>query len=112
MTAAPTWISEKASRSIYPAQVERTLAQLCERWPDGEADLRGVLEQFPLGEDALLHLIAMSSICAARLVADPAILLWLRHPDVCASVRGHGRMLADLRANAGESIAAQNFRAL
>ncbi|MFN2476098.1 MAG: hypothetical protein ABR526_07145 [Chthoniobacterales bacterium] len=112
MTAAPAWISEKASRSIYPAQVERTLAQLCERWSEGEADLRATLEQFPLGEEALLHLLAVSSICAARLVAEPSILQWLRHPDVCASERGPGRMLADLRAGAGESIAAQNFRAL
>lgn len=112
MSDAPRWVDEKAGRSLYPAQVNRTLAQLCERWPLGEADLRELIEQFPLGEEALLHLVAVSSICAARLLADPQILEWLRHPDVCAADRGAGRMLRDLQAAAGGTISAQNFRAL
>ena len=112
MSEATGWIQDKASRTIYPGQVERTLARLAEQWPAGEANLRELLEQFPLGEDALLHLLSVSSICAARLVREPGILLWLRHPDVCASVRGRGRMLADLKATTAESISAQNFRAL
>ncbi|CAN5622562.1 bifunctional [glutamate--ammonia ligase]-adenylyl-L-tyrosine phosphorylase/[glutamate--ammonia-ligase] adenylyltransferase [soil metagenome] len=112
MSEAPGWIRDKAIASINPPQVERTLADLAERWPAGEADLRQTIEDFPLGRDALLHLLAVSSICAARLVADPRILSWLQHPDVCASERGHGRMLRDLRAAAGETVSAQNFRAL
>lgn len=112
MSGAPTWVDEKAGRSLHPAQVNRTLAQLCERWPRGEADLRELIERFPLGEEALLHLVAVSSICAARLLADPQILEWLRHPDVCAAGRGAGRMLRDLEVAAGGTISAQNFRAL
>ena len=72
-----------------------------------------MIEQFPLGEVALLHLLSVSSICAARLAQDPQILVWLRHPDVCADARSRGRMLADLgRVTANASIGAQNFRAL
>ncbi len=112
MSNAPGWIREKAGTSLNPPQVERILAELAERWEPGEADLRDTIEAFPLGEVALLHLLAVSSICAARLVADPQILVWLRHPDVCASGRGHGRMLTDLGAASGETISAQNFRAL
>ncbi|MBA3273783.1 MAG: bifunctional [glutamate--ammonia ligase]-adenylyl-L-tyrosine phosphorylase/[glutamate--ammonia-ligase] adenylyltransferase [Chthoniobacterales bacterium] len=112
MSEAPGWIRDKATASLNPPQVERALADLTERWPDGESELRRTIEEFPLGENALLHLLAVSSICAARLVADPQILSWLEHPDVCASPRGHGRMLKDLRAAAGEIVSAQNFRAL
>jgi glutamate-ammonia-ligase adenylyltransferase len=112
MTAAPDWIREKAASSLHPGQVERTLAQLAQRWPAGEADLRDTIERLPLGEDALLHLLAVSSICCARLVGDPDILVWLSHPDVSADRRGHGRMVADLRKSTTAPIAAANFRAL
>ena len=112
MTDAATWVREKAATSLNPPQVERTLAQLAENWPAGETDLRRTIETFPLGQAALLHLLSVSSICAARLVADPQILSWLQHPDVSASRRGHGRMLADLRATTRDTISAQNFRAL
>jgi [glutamine synthetase] adenylyltransferase / [glutamine synthetase]-adenylyl-L-tyrosine phosphorylase len=111
VSEVPEWIRDKAAGTIHPGQVERTLAQLAEKWATGE-ELRDVLEQFPLGEDALLHLLSVSSICAARLIREPEILTWLRHPDVCASTRGRGRMLADLKASTTESINAQNFRAL
>lgn len=109
---APAWTHEKAAGSVNPPQVARTLAELAARWPVSEADLRSTIESFPLGEGALLHLLAVSSICAERLVADPQILSWLQHPDVCATRRGHGRMLADLGAATSGSISAQNFRAL
>lgn len=112
MSATPEWVNEKAARTINPGQVERTLSRLAEPWPGGETGLRSLLEQFPLGEDALLHLLAVSSICATRLTLDPDILVWLSHPDVCASSRGRGRMLADLRHGATEPISAQNFRRL
>lgn len=113
MTETPAWIREKAAGSLHPRQVERTLTQLCEKWAAGESDLRMTIERFPLGQQSLLHLLAVSSVCAARLVADPQILAWLQHPDVCRAERGHGRMLADLRVAAGsEAISAQNFRTL
>ena len=112
MSEPPDWIRQKATASIHPGQVERTLARLGEQWAGGEQELRATVERFPLGEPALLHLLAASSICCNRLIVEPEILTWLAHPDVCAAARGRGRMLADLRRNASESISAQNFRAL
>ena len=112
MSEAPDWIRAKAAGAIHPGQVERTLTRLAEQWKTGGSDLRELLEQFPLGEGALLHLLSVSSICAARLVREPEILTWLQHPDVCTSGRGRGRMLADLKASTTDSISAQNFRAL
>ncbi|MDQ2919190.1 MAG: hypothetical protein M3R10_04850, partial [Verrucomicrobiota bacterium] len=112
MSYASDWIALRSAKTLYPGQVERTLRQLDERWPTDAPELRKVVEEFPLGVDALLHLISISSICAARLVREPEILLWLRHPDVCADSRGRGRMIADLQVPNESSIASQNFRAL
>ena len=112
MSEVPDWVRRKSVPTINPGQVERTLARLAEQWPAGEAEFRAFVEQFPLGEEALLHLLAVSSICCARLILEPEILNWLAHPDVCAASRGRGRMLADLRRGAGEPISAQNFRRL
>src|SRR5438309_5471210 len=115
MDRGRSWIREKAAASLNPSQVENTLLQLSEAWSrDGGTAprLTDVIEKFPLGEAALLHLLAMSSICATRLVRHPEILLWLGQPDVCLSTRGYEQMANDLRALAGDSIAAENFRAL
>ena len=113
MDDARAWITEKAAHALYPGQVERTLTALAENWPEGEDDLRTVVEQFPLGEAALLHLLSVSSIGAARLVRDPHILPWLRHPEVSGEPRGPNRMRADLRrATKSTSVSAENFRAL
>ena len=106
------WISQKAAETVDPGQVERTLARIAEQWPADPPELRDLLETFPLGLDALLHLISVSSICAARLVRQPAILPWLAHPDVCAASRTRRRMLADLHRAAGTSLAEDNFREL
>src|SRR5438309_7428651 len=115
MDRGRSWIREKAAASLNPSQVENTLLQLSEAWSrDGGTAprLTDVIEKFPLGEAALLHLLAMSSICATRLVRHPEILLWLGQPDACLSARGYEQMANDLRALAGDSIAAENFRAL
>ncbi|MDQ2659057.1 MAG: bifunctional [glutamate--ammonia ligase]-adenylyl-L-tyrosine phosphorylase/[glutamate--ammonia-ligase] adenylyltransferase [Verrucomicrobiota bacterium] len=113
MSEGLEWIRQKAATTPFPGQVERALARLAENWPNEEPELRLVVEQFPLGENALLHLLAVSSIGAARLAHDPQILVWLRHPDVCASARSRGRMLADLRrVTTDAAIATQNFRQL
>jgi glutamate-ammonia-ligase adenylyltransferase len=106
------WIREKAAASLNPSQLENTLLQLSETWPPAALPIVDVIENFPLGEGALLHLIAMSSICATRLVRHPEILLWLGQPDGCLSARGYEQMANDLRDLAGDSIAAENFRAL
>src|SRR5215813_11921075 len=112
MDHPPGWIREKAATSLNPTQVETTLVQLNERWPANGMPLAGVVEQFPLGEAALLHLLAVSSICAARFTRNPETLLWLAQPEVCLASRGHTEMLAKLRALAADSAADKNFRAL
>jgi glutamate-ammonia-ligase adenylyltransferase len=107
------WIREKAAASLNPSQVETTLIQLSERWPTNALPVVSVIEQFPLGEAALLHLLAVSSICATRLTQNPETLLWLRQPEVCLAPRGYAEMLSDLRASTtGDSIAKQDFAAL
>src|SRR6266481_988489 len=106
------WIREKAAASINPAQVETVLIHLAEHWPETAQPLAGVVEQFPLGEVALLHLLAVSSICAARLTHDPDSLLWLCQPQICCAARGYAEMLGYLQRSAGNSIADQGFSAL
>jgi glutamate-ammonia-ligase adenylyltransferase len=106
------WIREKAAASLNPPQVETTLVQLSERWPATAQSLDDVVEQFPLGEPALLHLLAVSSICATRLTRNPETLLWLARPEVCLASRGHAEMFSELHALADDSISDQNFAAL
>ncbi len=106
------WIREKAATSLNPSQVETTLVQLNEQWPANAIPLAEVIEQFPLGETALLHLLAVSSICATRLTRNPETLLWLAQPEVCLASRGHAEMVAELHALAGDSAAENNFGAL
>jgi [glutamine synthetase] adenylyltransferase / [glutamine synthetase]-adenylyl-L-tyrosine phosphorylase len=106
------WIREKAATSLNPSQVETTLVQLNEQWPGNAMPLAELVEQFPLGEAALLHLLAVSSICATRFTRNPETLLWLAQPEVCLTSRGHMEMLAELHALAGESAAGQNFTGL
>src|ERR1700687_996471 len=104
MDRGDRWMREKATASLHPSQVENTLLQLGERWPSDAAPLLDVIEQFPLGEAALLHLLAMSSICAARLVRYPDILLWLSQADVCLSHRNYGQMSNELHQAAGDLV--------
>jgi [glutamine synthetase] adenylyltransferase / [glutamine synthetase]-adenylyl-L-tyrosine phosphorylase len=106
------WIREKAAASLNAPQVETTLVQLSERWPATAESLVSVVEQYPLGESALLHLLAVSSICATRLTRNPETLLWLRQPEVCLASRGYAEMFSELHARANDSIAKENFAAL
>jgi [glutamine synthetase] adenylyltransferase / [glutamine synthetase]-adenylyl-L-tyrosine phosphorylase len=112
MAGSDHWIREKAAASINPAQVETALIHLTGHWPETAQPLADVVEQFPLGEAALLHLLAVSSICAARLTHDPDTLLWLSQPQICGAPRGYGEMLGYLQRSAGNSIADQGFSAL
>jgi glutamate-ammonia-ligase adenylyltransferase len=101
------------SGSIRPAQVESTLSALEANWPAAAPPLGAVIAGFPLGSETLFHLLSVSSICGARLIQHPEILLWLAQPETCADRRGYGLMLTDLRNLAGkEPIAAENFRLL
>jgi len=74
MDRGDRWIREKAAASINPPQVENTLAQLSEKWPATAPSFVDIIEQFPLGEAALLHLLAVSSSCSARLIRNPETL--------------------------------------
>src|SRR5262249_12541553 len=112
MPRSNRWIREKAAASIDPAQVETVLIQLDEHWPETARPLIDVVERFSLGEAALLHLLAVSSICAARLTHDPDSLLWLCQPQISCAPRGYGEMLGYLQRSAGNSIADQGFSAL
>jgi [glutamine synthetase] adenylyltransferase / [glutamine synthetase]-adenylyl-L-tyrosine phosphorylase len=112
MARSDHWIRKKAATSINPAQVETALIHLREHWPETAQPLADVVEQFPLGEAALLHLLAVSSICAARLTHDPDSLLWLCQPQICGAPRGYAEMLGYLQRSAGNSIADQGFSAL
>ncbi len=107
-----SWIKTKASASLYPAQVETTLIQLTERWPASGVSLREFIENFPLGEEALLHLVALSTICGTRIIRTPELLLWLAQPEVCTRGRSRAEMTAKLDQLIDENIAANNFRAL
>ncbi len=62
---------------------------------------RTVLDRFPLGTDALVHLLAVSPISAEKLSVDPGLLEWLAHPEISASDRGPMRMRAELAALRG-----------
>src|SRR5438034_6556678 len=112
MARSDHWTHKKAAASINPAQVETALIHLREHWPETAQPLIDVVEQFPLGEAALIHLLAVSSICAARLTHDPDSLLWLCQPQVCGAPRSYAEMLGYLLRSAGNSIADQGFSAL
>src|SRR5215467_13572527 len=112
MVAYGRWIREKSASSLNPPQVESSLVQLGERWPANAPSLAQTVEQFPLGETSLLHLLAVSSICAARLTRDPETLLWLSRPEVCLASRGRAEMLAEVHALTRDSVVDNNFEAL
>ncbi len=106
------WIREKAAASLNPPQIETALVQLSEKWPVTAPSFVDIIEQFPLGEAALLHLLAVSSSCTARFIRNPETLLWLHQPETCLAARDYGEMFNDLLTLAGNSIAAENFAVL
>src|SRR5215831_13390114 len=112
MRCCESWIWEKAAGSLNPPQVEAALVQLSQRWPVTAPPFAELVEQFPLGEAALLHLLAVSSICATRLTQNLETLLWLCQPEVCLASHGYAEMSGDLHALASDSLANQNFAAL
>ena len=106
------WVSKKAAVTFHPRQVESALLQLYDAWPETAPPLVDLIENFPLGETALLHLLALSSVCVSRLVRDPETLLWLAQGEISAERRGPRRMLGDLQAWNDGAIATDNFRPL
>src|SRR5881227_2207651 len=112
MDACARWIREKSATSLNPSQVQTSLVQLSEQWPASAQSLIEVVQEFPLGEAALLHLLAVSSICATRLTRNPETLLWLSQPEVCLASRGRAEMLAEVHALTSDSEVDNNFGAL
>src|SRR5436305_2748980 len=112
MDACARWIRERSAASLNPSQVQTSLVQLSEQWPASAQSLIEVVEQFPLGEAALLHLFAVSSICAARLTRNPETLLWLSQPKICLASRGSAEMVAELHDLAGNSATSTKFAGL
>ena len=107
-----SWIEKKSALSFNPAQVETTLVQLSEVWPSTAGPLLEFIEQFPLGEDALLHIFAFSNICAARMAQNPELLVWLARPEICLQRRDQIEMANELHRIAGSEVAANNFQPL
>src|SRR5438132_5613711 len=103
-----SWIKKKSADSLYPAQVETTLVQLNEAWPHAAAPLAEAIENFPLGEAAVLHLLSVSSICATRIVQNPELLLWLAQPEICQQGRDVAEMAVELHAPQND-VAANKF---
>src|SRR4051794_35840823 len=97
-----SWIRQKAADSLEPRQVETSLRPIAENWPDTGPALFEVIDKFPLGQAPLLHLLAISSICASRLQRSPETLLWVSQPEVSLARRGAAQMLSDLRLFAGD----------
>jgi [glutamine synthetase] adenylyltransferase / [glutamine synthetase]-adenylyl-L-tyrosine phosphorylase len=109
---AAAWIRKKAAASLHPAQVETTLIQLNAAWPADRVSLQETVETFPLGEESLLRLLALSSSCATRIVRTPALLIWLSQPETCTRGRSRAEMAVALDRLVENDIAADNFRAL
>src|SRR5713101_6879916 len=112
MDACTRWIRERSAASLNPSQVQTSLVQLSEQWPASAQSLIEVVEQFPLGEAALLHLLAVSSICATRLTRNPETLLWLSQPEICLASRGSAEMVAELHDLAGDLATSTKFTRL
>src|SRR6516225_4923873 len=109
---AAAWIKKKSAASLYPTQVETTLIQLDTAWPRDAIELQETIENFPLGEEALLRLFALSSTCAARIFRTPSVLLWLSEPEICTRGRSRAEMAVALDRLVEDDIGADNFRAL
>ena len=112
MDRAERWIGEKTAAALQPPQLETTLLQLNKIWPEHAPPLRDLIDQFPLGEAALFHLLSVSPVSATRLLRDPTILLWLAQPELCLSHRNYTDMSNELHMMGGDAVAANNFRAV
>ena len=106
------WIDKKAAASFFPSRVKAALTQITEIWPADCPPLEELIENFPLGEAAVLHLLSLSSIAIARIHRNPQLLLWMAEAEVCARPRSRAEMTAALDRLVETDIAADNFRAI
>ena len=105
MNSQARWIKEQAAASLNSEQVGHALEVLAAGWP---GSLEKFLRGFPLGVDSLIHLLAVSTICAERLEQNPELLHWLAQPEICASDRGPRRMKRELETSTA-SVAREDF---
>ena len=103
-----------AAGTLDPERVHTALARLAQRWPADFPPLEPLLEDFPAGGRAVPDLLAVSPVSAEKIIRDPAALLWLSQPEICASERGPGRIERDLARErlAGPGGFDPEFRAL
>ena len=109
---ATGWIEKKAAGSLNPEQVKAALIELSQKWPDECGSLQDLIVTFPLGEKAVLDLLAFSTISVARIIRTPYLLGWLADENVCARGRSRSEMVGELEQLAEDDVAANNFRAL
>src|SRR4051812_23507091 len=112
MNDARGWIEDKTRDSLNPAQVETAMLQLDKAWKNPGTSYIDLIRDFPLGESALIHLLAISSVSATRLTRHPELLSWLADPDISLIPRDGAQMVGDLQIIAGDDFAADNFKAL
>ena len=89
-------IPSLAAGTLDPDRVQNALARLQQIWPADYPTLDTLLAHFPAGPRALPDLLAVSPVSAEKIIRDPASLLWLSQPEICAAVRGPRRIQRDL----------------
>ncbi len=89
-------LASLAAGTMDPERVRTALARIAEAWPAGFPPLEPLLAQLPIGARALPDLLAISPVSAEKIIRDPAALLWLSQPAICAADRGPRRMRAAL----------------
>ncbi|MBS0661016.1 MAG: hypothetical protein JSR82_22580 [Verrucomicrobia bacterium] len=75
------------------------LACVREAWAaDGRAvdDFDALAATYPLGREALAHLLCVSPISLEKMRREPALFAWLARPTICGGDRGPKRFLAEL----------------
>jgi glutamine synthetase adenylyltransferase len=106
-----SWIARVAAGALEPERVQTALARIAEAWPADYPALESLLAAFPAGPRALPDLLALSPVSAEKIIRDPAALLWLSQPEICASERGPRRIEHDLALERPAGFDPQ-FRAL
>lgn len=77
-----------ADLSPEPEEARLAFRRLAESWPAEARPLPEVIGDFKDGGRALVHLLAISPVSVARLVADPEALVWLSRREVHDADRG------------------------
>ncbi len=109
-----SWIARVAAGGLDPDRVRNALSRLEQAWqasPRELPPLETLVASFPIGPEALRDLLAVSPASAEKMIRDPAALLWLSQPEICASARGPRRILRDLESERPAGFDPQ-FRAL